>query len=217
MSIANAKARAIALLAKGEGLVNFMYLDSKSRVTIGYGTMLPDAASATAIDLRHPNKQPAKPEEKRAEWERLRKISPAGTDRNYSAQSYRKDAKLFIMESEADRLRLLKLDCFIAELRIAYPGFDTFPEDAQVAMMDMVYNLGGGGITKKFPKFTRAVNNPKGPDWKTAALESNRPDLSPERNKDVKDLFLSAARIAESEARNQPGRPLMKAKGREHR
>lgn len=217
MSIANAKARAIALLAKGEGLVNFMYLDRNSWVTIGYGTMLPDAESATAVDLRHPSKQPAKPEEKRAEWQRLRKISPGGTVRNYSAQSYRKEARLFIMDSEADRLRLLKLDGFIAELRIAYPGFDSFPEDAQVAMMDMVYNLGGRGLTKKFPRFTRAVNHPKGPDWKTAALESNRPELSPQRNKEVRDLFLAAARTAEIDARNQPGKPLMKTKGREHR
>jgi GH24 family phage-related lysozyme (muramidase) len=207
MSLANAKVRAIAMIAKGEAFINWMYLDSLSYVTIGYGTMLPDADAAVGVDLRHPNKRLATADEKRAEWRRLRAISPAGAERNYSAQSYRKDATLFIMESEADRLRLLKLDGFIVDLRNLYPRFDTFPEDAQVALMDMVYNLGPTKLRKQFKNFGRAINNPKGPDWKRAALESNRPQLSAERNKDVKDLFLSAARIAEIEARNQPGRP----------
>ncbi|MFY7837328.1 MAG: hypothetical protein ACOVQ0_13730 [Novosphingobium sp.] len=207
MSLANAKVRAIALIAKGEAFINWMYLDSVSYVTIGYGTMLPDAEAAVGVDLRHPNKKPATADEKRAEWRRLRAISPAGTDRNYSAQSYRKDAQLFIMQTEADRLRVLKLDAFIVNLRTIYPGFASFPEDAQVGLMDMVYNLGPNGLAKKFKNFGRAINNPKGPDWKRAALESHRPQLSAERNKEVKDLFLSAARIAEIEARNQPGRP----------
>jgi len=211
MSLANAKARAIAMIARGEAFINWMYLDSVSKVTIGYGTMLPNAEAAVGVDLRHPNKKPATADEKRAEWRRVQAISPAGTDRNYSAQSYRKDAQLFIMQSEADRLRLMKLDAFIEELRIIYPRFTSFPEDAQVALMDMVYNLGGGGIEKKFKKFTRAINDAKGPDWKRAALESHRPQLSAERNKEVKDLFLAAARIAEIEARNQPGRPPARA------
>lgn len=207
MSLANAKTRAIALIAKGEAFINWMYLDSVSKVTIGYGTMLPNSEAAVGVDLRHPNKKPATADEKRAEWRRVQAISPAGTDRNYSAQSYRKDAQLFIMQSEADRLRLLKLDAFIVELGNIYPRFNSLPEDAQVALMDMVYNLGGAGITKKFKNFTRAINDPKGPDWKRAAQESNRPQLSVERNKEVRELLLSAARIAAIEARNQPGRP----------
>ncbi|MCX7283427.1 MAG: hypothetical protein NTX28_05160, partial [Novosphingobium sp.] len=141
-----------------------------------------------------------------AEWRRLRAISPADTKINYAAEHYRKDAKLFITESEASRLRLLKLDAFIEDLRVIYPGFGAFPEDAQVALMDMIYNL-GWRIRSVFKSFTRAINDPKGPDWKAAAEESRRPQLSAERNKAVKDLFLAAARTAEAEARNRAGRP----------
>lgn len=209
MSIANAKLRAIELITEGESFKSWMYLDSVSQVTIGYGTMMPDAASAAAIELRHPDRKLATPDEKRKEWRRLRAISPAGTDINYTAEHYRKDATLFITETEGSRLRLLKLDAFIEDLRVIYPRFSSFPEDAQVALMDMIYNL-GWKIRSVFKKFTEAINDPKGPDWKAAAAQSRRPQLSKERNKAVEDLFLAAARTAAIEARNRAGKPAVR-------
>ncbi|MCX7284979.1 MAG: hypothetical protein NTX28_13190, partial [Novosphingobium sp.] len=116
MSVENAKVRAIALITEGESFISWMYLDSVSQVTIGYGTMMPNAAAAAGIELRHPDRKLATPDEKRAEWRRLRAISPADTKINYAAEHYRKDAKLFITESEASRLRLLKLDICVVGL-----------------------------------------------------------------------------------------------------
>lgn len=202
MSLANAKIRAQAMIADGEAFKNWMYLDSVSQITIGYGFMMPNAEAAVDVDLRHADKKVAKDDEKRDEWSRLRKISPAGKELNYRAEYYRKDAVLFITQEEGQRLMLLKLDGFIRDLRTIYPKFDTFPEDAQVALMDMIYNL-GWKVKKVFVNFTKAINDPKGPDWKKAAAQSRRPQLSDARNAEVKHLLLAAARVAEFDARNK--------------
>ena len=202
MTLANAKLRAQTLLAAGEGATSWMYLDTVSQVTIGYGTMMPNAAAARDLDLRDKDGKRATAEEKEAEWKRLRAISPAGAARNVKATRYRDDATLFISQDEAQRLMLVKLDAFVEDLRKIYPGFDRFPEDAQVALIDMIYNL-GWKIKTVFVSFTKAINNPKGPDWKLAAAQCRRPQLSDTRNNDVKELFLAAARQAEFERRNQ--------------
>ena len=125
------------------------------------------------------------------------------------AEHYRKDATLFITQDEGQRLMLLKLDGFIHDLRKIYPKFDTFPEDAQVALMDMIYNL-GWKVKRVFVNFTKSINDPKGPDWKRAAAQSRRPQLSDARNAEVKRLLLGAARVAEFEARNKVGRPAVR-------
>lgn len=209
MSLANAKTRAQVMIADGEAFKNWMYLDSVSYVTIGYGFMMPDAESAVGVDLRHADKKVAKVDEKRDEWQRLRKISAAGKELNYRAEHYRKDATLFITQDEGERLMLVKLDGFIRDLRKIYPKFDTFPEDAQVALMDMIYNL-GWKVKSVFVNFTASINDPKGADWKKAAAQSRRPQLSDARNAEVKRLLLAAARAAEFDARNKVGRPAVR-------
>ncbi len=209
MSLANARTRAQAMIADGEAFKNWMYLDSVSYVTIGYGFMMPNPEAAVEVDLRHADKKVAKDDEKRDEWTRLRAISPAGKELNYRAEHYRKDAALFITQDEGQRLMLLKLDGFIRDLRTIYPKFDTFPEDAQVALMDMIYNL-GWKVKRVFVNFTKSINDPKGPDWKKAAAQARRPQLSDARNAEVKRLLLAAARAAEFEARNKVGRPTVR-------
>lgn len=194
MSLQNAKARARVLIFESEGLVEHMYLDTVSQVTVGYGTMLPDAASASGIEmLDRRTRKTATREQKADEWRTLRALSPADTPINQMAQSYEEHTRLIITDAEAVRLFEVKMDGFIAMLRLNYPGFDRFPEDAQVAMLDMAYNL-GNRIHTVFRSFTRAVNRASGPDWATAAQQSNRPQLSAVRNREVYDLFMSASR-----------------------
>lgn len=203
MSLANAKLRAQQMIADSEDFKFWMYLDTVSKVTIGYGLMMPNSAAALAVDLLHKDKRRASDAEKEAEWRRLRALSADGAKLNFVAEHYLKAAQLFITRDEAERLMLLKLVGFIGDLRKIYPGFDTFPEDAQVALMDMIYNL-GWKVKTVFVNFTRSINHPKGPDWKKAADQSRRPQLSQKRNRDIRDLFLAADRIqaAERKARS---------------
>jgi hypothetical protein len=55
----------------------------------------------------------------------------------------------------------------------------------------MVYTLGRQGLEAKFPKFMEAVKNE---DWKTAAAECRRPQVSLPRNQETRMLFEAAAK-----------------------
>lgn len=94
-------------------------------------------------------------------------------------------------EGGSKRLLSLKLSNFVTMLRTEYPGFDKFPEDAQVAMLDMAYNL-GNRIHTVFRSFTRAISQPGGADWAAAAQQSSRAQLSAARNREVYNLSISA-------------------------
>lgn len=54
----------------------------------------------------------------------------------------------------------------------------------------MVFNLGAHKIVHLFPSLGRAI---KAGDWKQAAKESHRRQVSAARNRYVEQLFLSAA------------------------
>jgi hypothetical protein len=159
---------------------------------VAVGHMMPDAASAARIKMYHYGTNAVATDlEKKAEWNAMRKLSNGLPKNNKSAGYYKASAKLFVTTTEVDTLLDADLSKSVRILRANYPKFDTFPEDAQVAMIDMAYNL-GNRIHSKFKTFTAAINNPKGPNWELAAKNSNRPQLSPKRNKEVRDLFMAA-------------------------
>ncbi|QUL38107.1 hypothetical protein [Erythrobacter sp. JK5] len=69
-------------------------------------------------------------------------------------------------------------------------------------MIDMAYNL-GNRIHTVFRQFTRAINRRGGPDWQEAARQSNRPQLSASRNREIYDLFMSAHRTSQTQNRRR--------------
>ncbi|MEM7666322.1 MAG: hypothetical protein AAF250_10750 [Pseudomonadota bacterium] len=206
MSYSRARERARDLIFSGEGYSPHMYLDTVSVVTIGYGTALQEVREVDPVELFViKTGKAATAAEKATEWKRVQAISPRGADINRTAKSYARGAVLRITHTEAVRQFNKDLDEYADSLRVSYPRFDLFPEDAQVAMLDMVYNL-GPGFPKTWTKFTAAVNRPEnkgGPDWRTAAAQSNRYQLSAMRNHEVKALFLRAAQIAEAGRRKK--------------
>ena len=65
-----------------------------------------------------------------------------------------------------------------------YPdNFDKLPKNVQLVLFDMTFNLGASKLVSSFPDFNTSL---KAGDWKKAATECNRPDVSPARNQYVK-------------------------------
>ena len=56
---------------------------------------------------------------------------------------------------------------YIDEARILFPNLDELPEDAQLVITNMIFNLGRPNLSK-FKKFIAAVNNR---DWDEAAIQ----------------------------------------------
>ena len=83
-----------------------------------------------------------------------------------------------------------------------YPeDFDQLDKDVQAALFDMIFNLGLTKLKNKFTKFDSAI---KAGDWKKAAAESNRSQLSAQRNVYVENKLLAAASRVSKKAVAQP-------------
>jgi hypothetical protein len=99
-------------------------------------------------------------------------------------------------QQDIDAMMAISLHKHAQELREKFPRFDKFPPSAQMALLDMQYNLGGykfrdyyfdkDGIQQGWPKLFKAV---KEGDWETAAWESHRTGIQKERNDSIRKLL----------------------------
>lgn len=168
-----------------EDFIEHFYLDTKSKVTVGYGHMLAnaDAAASAAMKL---NGNDATEKDKREEWTLIKSKDPG-----HPASYYKQFTKLKLDMADANSLLRGDLQDAASDLATRFPSLDDYPEAAQDALLDMMFNIGLTKFTKSnWPKLFAAVEKK---DWKTAAAESNRPDVPDDRNEAIHDLFLSAA------------------------
>jgi len=169
-----------------EGRIEHMYLDSKGYVTVGVGHLLRTAGDAEKLPFRTKEGRRAGVEEIRIEYENIKALP-----KNNAASFYRRHASLYLSDHDIDRLTDEHIENFERELRRQYPGFDTFPSAARLALFDMIFNLGLTGLRTSWPRLNAAVRSR---DWNRAAEESRRSPLIPEaRNRYVKELFERAA------------------------
>lgn len=184
-----------AFTTKLEGAINWMYLDKRGLVTVGWGYLI----------------DPLGPQVLRLPWV----VRGAGTDASPSDvtdnwHAVKKDTSLAVRGAQAakqyayvgltdegmqstafERLR----DDEEYVLNHWFPDFDAWPADAQLALLSMCWAMGPDGF-KKFPKFAQACREQA---WQLAALEcymnsTNNPGLIP-RNKANRKLFEAAAAI----------------------
>jgi len=170
-----------------EGSISHMYLDTVGKVTVGVGNMLPDAAAAKKLAfVNRTSKKKATDAEIETDFNTVKK-QPKGL----IASSYKKHTKLDLPATEIDKLLEKRIEEFKKGLKLKFPKFDSYPVTAQMAMLDMAFNLGINGLVTKFPSMKKAIDKL---DWSTAAKESNRPQVSKTRNDLVKKWFNEAAK-----------------------
>jgi GH24 family phage-related lysozyme (muramidase) len=191
-------------LNKWEDSVAWMYLDSVGLVTVGYGTMLPTAKAASAIPFYHEKtNKAATPAEVETVWNELHKGSAkqkaAANKDKFGAGHYQKSDDLRLTPYTASQLRDGHVSNDYTQLLLIYPDFDDFPDDAKLALFDMIYNLGAGHSRHKHHRGTglraygtmnAAINSG---DWKTAAKSCVRHGIPLDRNKETAQLFLNCA------------------------
>ncbi len=177
--------QAIDRLKEFEGSVPWMYLDTVGKVTVGVGSMLPDARVAGTLPFLSGERH-ATAGEIAEEFARV-----SGLAKGRAAAFYRKANGLRLGEETIEgRLREV-LEGFEGYLRTHIHGFDAIPDVTKLALLDMVYNLGPGKLFQEYPKLIAAVE--KG-DWATAAAACLRRGPSAARNAWTKQLFSSAAK-----------------------
>lgn len=172
--------------APHEGVVPHLYKDSLGFVTCGVGFLVTDEQSLGRYPWS-PNTQSAIADYRLVKAEPHMRKGTDGAWRPQPARHYMQFCKSRLSELGMRVVFGVK----VAEFRRALAQdwkFATCPEMAQVALIDMAFNLGVGGLNK-FAKLHRAVING---DWETAAKECHRaPPVSEARNAATSLLFRS--------------------------
>jgi GH24 family phage-related lysozyme (muramidase) len=151
-------------LAEHEGRILSMYPDSNKPpvVTCGIGHALFAPADGFNVIWWKDTNTLATREEVKAAWSAIRY---AGAKR-----------ALMMTYEESTRILMLDLEHFEKIVRMTFPQADSYPLTVQVAIYDLAFNTGS---FKDWPHFTAAI---LARDFKSAAKESNRPQVSTARN-----------------------------------
>ncbi|SBS29330.1 hypothetical protein MSP8887_01048 [Marinomonas spartinae] len=108
------------------------------------------------------------------------------------AEYYKRFVELHISNSDIDTLTKNHINSFQKELIKVFPEYPTFPNEAKMALLDLIFNVGMTNLNTQWPRLKKAVLNQ---NWEKAAQESNRKyPIPPERNNYVKNLFEKAAK-----------------------
>jgi GH24 family phage-related lysozyme (muramidase) len=169
-----------------EGVVPWLYLDSRGNVTVGVGLMLPNLAAAQALPFCEiaPD-EPATPEEIEDDFLRVSQMQP-----DHLPGYYRAASSVFLVDDEINQLLMARIQQSDDELRSQFASYDAFPDVVKPALIDMDYNLGESKLHREYPLLFAAV---EAQDWASAALQCSRGGISPSRNAWTKQQFLLAA------------------------
>jgi GH24 family phage-related lysozyme (muramidase) len=172
-----------------EGVVPWMYLDTKGFVTVAVGELLATPAHALALAFVDANNNPSTPAAIQAEYTRVSALSPG----KFPAAFYRSPLSPTLPHPAVDVLLARHLAFFDTQLNQRLANYSVFPDAAKLGLLDMIYNLGVTGLFNGFPTFMSYVQNQ---NWAGAATQCLRNGPSPQRNDWTRQQFLAAAAAA---------------------
>lgn len=168
-----------------EKFIAYLYLDINRKVTLGYGHMVPSTSDMDDITMSDGGAV-ATSAAKRAAWTTI-KDKTAGSP----ASSYEQYTTVRIAKTDAELFLTDDLTQASTDLASRFPKLDSYPEAAQDALLDMMFNIGKTKFTQAKWKNLFAAVSAK--NWTTAADESHRTDVPDNRNDAIRQLFLDAA------------------------
>lgn len=140
-------------ITRFEGNIQHMYLDTGGRVTVGIGNLIDTVEQAQRLPfVRKEDQQPADEEEIRGDWETVKdhqELAASGAAAFAELTSlmltHEAIAELLVRTLRANEQQLKRIPEFSA--------FDTWPADAQLALLGMAWSMGAGF---DFPSFRAA-------------------------------------------------------------
>jgi GH24 family phage-related lysozyme (muramidase) len=184
--------QSLAQLERFEGCVPWMYLDTRSNVTVGVGLMLPDAASASALGFVDAAGAPSAAQDIEADFTRVGGLAPGELPGFYKAASSPQ-----LPQAVIDAKLSSVLTGFEATVRAGLAGYDAMPDSVKMALLDMAYNLGPHKLLTTYPMMLKAV---EAANWAQAAAQCGRGGIGAARNAWTQQQFLAAAATASTAA-----------------
>ena len=173
-----------------EGRISWMYLDHKGNVTVGLGHLLPHVEAAMALPFSE--RGTLTPASKAHIANAYRMVKSRQDLRSKGAEDFKNLTHIYLLGSEIDALFRRDGAEFIGQLRRRFSSFDSFPEPAQLALLDRIFNLGNTG----FSGFVKLIAAVEFRNWALAAAESGI-EVTAEgvarRNEKIRKMFLQAA------------------------
>ncbi len=174
-----------------EGFATHMYKDTANNVTVGIGLLLRDASDAKKLPfvIKGTN-TPAHPVHIENAFNVVKNSSTSGAA---GAAAFEPLTNIEISLAEATIRALNAMDDFLRQLSSPkfFPEFGTYPTTVQMGILDLAYTLGPTGTRDTYKKFTAATRRR---NWKLAAKESDRSQVSSTRNGIVDQWFNQAAK-----------------------
>ncbi len=164
-------------LTESEGRTNFMYLDTTGNVTCGVGHLIYSAKEAGQIFDTGATAE--------LEWNTV-KSAPRGM----VADRYAPLTTSRLSDEQIDALVDSDAESSKSHLTAILPLYRVLPEPAQLGLLDMAFNCGPTRLVNGFPKMIAAL---KAGNWKLAAAESHRPQVSASRNEWTANWILACA------------------------
>jgi GH24 family phage-related lysozyme (muramidase) len=184
-----------ALAREHEGVCPYPYLDTVAKVTVGIGTLMDDGTGTPpAPFLALPwtiDGRAATRAEVSSGWLLVKSrtdLAPKG------GGAFRDITKLRIDAKVIDGLLMAKTREFWSVLSAQLPGLERWPADAQLALLDMSYQLGPRFMGTRWPNFTAAAH---AEDFAGCAAHCAVRQASAARNDRRKRLFTNAACVVE--------------------
>jgi hypothetical protein len=184
-----------------EGVVPYMYLDTRQLVTVGVGNLIEPLNLALVLPFQFkvtntlgitPGRL-ATHAEIEAEWKHLKNHPMAGVLAHYGHTRCRGETNLELSTASQQQLFWTKTSSTEMGLRQRFPSWDRWPADAQLGLLAMGWGLGTGPLgLGRFTKFNAACSKQ---DFDAAADESNISSWPADRNGASVRLFRNAARV----------------------
>lgn len=183
-----------------EGKVPWMYLDTVGKVTVGIGHLIATADDAVALPFVDPQTGTAAAEAAIRAAFAVVQGAPYGNDR--AAGAFAGLTTIRLTEDGMEQVFAADYETIVGRTRTLFQavggGLDSYPDPAQLAVVDMAFNLGAGGLYDKFPSFRTKGLDPRAFD--VAAQQSHRRGISEARNQWTYDQLMAAARIEAPQA-----------------
>ena len=177
---------------KNEGNPNYVYLDPKYIKSIGRGKNIDNVNTFNQVNYKIKGTNDFANEKEKQEcynkfekWIKQNKKNP-DDEHNFKASYFEDFCDLYIDPNEEKRLHNDHVVQDIPIIKNIIKNYDNLSYEKQLAILDMVYNLGTTKFNNQFTNFIKAAN---ANSEKGMLAEYHRKDISESRNKWTADLL----------------------------